>query len=261
MIRVFVGCAANHEDLESQAVLEYSIRSQASEEVQITWMKLSRDPGSPFYSDAGSGWNTSSWATPFSGFRWIVPKLCNYEGRAIYTDSDVIFLDDIAKLWNQPFNPGKIIIGKGGGSWRFCVSMWDCEAAKVFVGPGQLNISQPDFHRHMCRLLAEHPEFVQQFAGDWNCLDGKGYDTIYNPYVKALHYTDMRCQPQLKYAKERLAKEGRKHWFDGHTYEHAHPEIQPLFDRLLREALESGFSLDLYQGDPLYGDYTKRSFR
>ena len=64
-VRVFVGCAPNHEDAESQAVLEHSIRKHASLPVDITWMKLSRDPVSPF-----SGWNTELWPTPFSGFRW-----------------------------------------------------------------------------------------------------------------------------------------------------------------------------------------------
>jgi hypothetical protein len=93
MIRLFVGCAANHEDLESQAVLEWSIRKHASEPVEITWMRLSRDPASPW-----SGWATERWATPFSGFRWAIPEVCGFEGRAIYCDSDVIFMADVAEL-------------------------------------------------------------------------------------------------------------------------------------------------------------------
>lgn len=60
MIRVFVGCAANHEDAESQSVLEYTLRKYASDDLEITWMKLSRDPESQFYCDIenGRGWNT-----------------------------------------------------------------------------------------------------------------------------------------------------------------------------------------------------------
>src|SRR5215207_9690112 len=121
MIRVFVGCAANHEDIESQAVLEWSIRKHASEPVSITWMQLSRDPASPW-----SGWNTSQWVTPFSGFRWAIPAVCGYEGKAIYCDSDVIFMADIARLWDQEFESGKAVMAKGGNSWRLCVSLWDC---------------------------------------------------------------------------------------------------------------------------------------
>ena len=41
------------------------------------------------------------WATPFSVFRWAIPHVCNFEGKAIYMDVDMIARDDIAKLWNQ----------------------------------------------------------------------------------------------------------------------------------------------------------------
>src|SRR5882762_6242859 len=113
--RIFVGCAANNEDLESQVVLEYSLRKHASIPVEITWMQLSRNPASPFYSDPekGLGWRTKQWATPFSGFRWALSVLCEFEGRAIYMDSDFIVMSDIAALWYQEFSPGKIVIAKG----------------------------------------------------------------------------------------------------------------------------------------------------
>lgn len=54
------------------------------------------------------GWVKSrnrSWGTGFSGFRWAIPELMNFEGHAIYLDADQLLLDDIAKLY--AFKPWK----------------------------------------------------------------------------------------------------------------------------------------------------------
>ena len=102
-IRIFIGCSANGEDAEAQAMLEYTLRWYASEPLEITWMKLTHDPSSPWHSNPQKheGWNTRGWATPFSAFRWAIPHVCNYEGKAIYMDVDMIARDDIANLWKQ----------------------------------------------------------------------------------------------------------------------------------------------------------------
>jgi lipopolysaccharide biosynthesis glycosyltransferase len=39
-------------------------------------------------------------STSFSFSRFLIPYLNDYTGWALYMDSDMIFLDDIAKLWN-----------------------------------------------------------------------------------------------------------------------------------------------------------------
>ena len=83
-IQVFVGCDPNNCDLEQMMVLEYSLRKHTSHPVNITWMQLSHDTNSPWYTnqETGEGWRTEKWATPFSGFRWAIPESCNFEGRA-----------------------------------------------------------------------------------------------------------------------------------------------------------------------------------
>lgn len=40
--------------------------------------------------------------TQFSLVRWWIPELCGYQGKAIYLDSDMVILDNIAKLYNIP---------------------------------------------------------------------------------------------------------------------------------------------------------------
>lgn len=260
--KIFVGCAANHEDAESQAVLEWSLRKHASIDVDITWMKLSPDPASFFYSNPkeGQGWNSSHWATPFSGFRWSIPAQCNFEGKGIYMDSDFIVMADIAEAWNQEFQPGKIVMSKGGNhQWRFCFSIWNCaEAQKHIPKVGKLR-KDPYSFRDMHNYIKSHPNLRQDFQGNWNCLDLEKYDSPFEPEIKAIHYTSMPHQPQIKHAVPRLGLLGRRHWFHGETKPHWRDDLQELFDNLLEEAAQNGYTVDKYCQDPIFGEYVKKS--
>jgi hypothetical protein len=258
-IRVFVGCAANGEDLESQAVLEHSLRKHASRPVDIVWMRLDRTPGSAFFSDGPRGWQTQNWSTPFSGFRWAVPELCGFRGRAIYCDSDVIFLADAAELWDQAFQPGKVVLAKGGeDSWRFCVCLWDCAAAAAYVKPLKLLMREPGAHRAMIERYRNAP-FVQPFEGNWNCIDLEDYGDLSNPEIKVLHYSSEAHQPHLRHAVPRLKAQRRRHWFDGQMKPHWRFEVEELFDAVLKEAIEAGYTLDRYEPEQLFGAYRKMS--
>lgn len=251
MIRVFVGCAPNHEDAESQAVLEYTLRQYASQDVDITWMKLSHS--GPF-----SGWNSQDWATPFTGFRWALPALCNYEGRAVYVDSDFIFRADIVDLFYQPI-PGHVLAKGHGG--RLCLSLWDCAKCRFMPGIDELRAARNANTLGRARL--QKHGVVTPFSGSWNCLDNelnRYGDKLNHRDIKAIHYTAMRHQPHLlKYAIPRLKALGRSHWFDGEVKPHWHTGLQQLFDRLLVSAAKAGYTVERYCQDPIYGEYTKRS--
>lgn len=263
MIKIFVGTSANYEDAESQAVLEYSLKKHTKSELDITWIKLSRDPASPFYSnpEKGEGWNTSQWATPFSGFRWAVPWLCKFDGKGIYMDSDMIVMTDIADLWNQEFLPGKVVMGKGEkGTSRYCTSLWSCAAAQQHMLPIDQLITRADSHRIMMNYFATHQGIVQQFKGNWNCLDGEKYTNLYDPDVKVIHYTSMSHQPHLTLAKTRLEKLGRSHWIKGGTT-HWRMDLVELFNQMFSEAVETGYEIDRYCQDPLFGNYVKKNTR
>jgi hypothetical protein len=255
MIRIFAGCAANNEDLESQAVLEWSIRKHTNRELDITWMQLSRDPASPFYSEGPHGWQTRFWTTPFSGFRWAVPQLCGWTGEAIYTDSDVIFLADIGELWDQEIALDKFVIAKSGS--RLCVSKWRCATALAFLPQLTKLQDDPYSHRGLMQRFAAMPDFVQPFAGgDWNRLDLEPFD-LSDPRTKALHYTAIPTQPHLRYALPRLQREGGRHWYPGPTRPHPSPRLQARFDHLLIEATAAGYGIERYRREP-FGRYELR---
>jgi hypothetical protein len=236
MIRIFVGCAENNADLEAQAALEWSIRKNTAREVSITWMNDWTD------------WNRDRWTTPFSAGRWQVPALCDFAGKAIYCDSDFLFLADIGELWDQPIHPSKTVIAKGKEhGQRLCCCVWDCSFAHEFLPPIDELKRDARQHRRLMEWFSRHQELVQPFdGGDWNCLDLEAFD-LNAPTTKAVHYTGIPTQPHLKYALPRLAAEGKKHWYRGPRREHPRRELQALFDRYLAEAIEAGYTPDRYR--------------
>jgi hypothetical protein len=234
-IRVFIGCAPNGEDAESLLVLEHSLRKHASEPIELVYMKHER-------GGFWSGWASERWATPFSGFRWGIPAYCNFEGRALYMDSDMIVLADVAELWRTEFEPGKIVVANG--SWRFCVSLWDCAAAREFFPPIEHLRKQPAAHSAMVSYFRRRPDLIQAFERGWNYCDNEDYAPLSS--AKILHYTAMDTQPQLRYALPRLAAAGRSHWFSGQVRKHPRPEIETLFDELLAEAIAAGGRVEDY---------------
>jgi len=219
------------------------------------WMQLSRDPESFWYSEPakGRGWNISTWSTPFSGFRWAIPAACGYTGKAIYADSDMIAMADIAELWGQEFRNNAAVISKGMGE-RFCVSLFDCGRMQKHLPPIDELKSNPQAFRQARRLLGGA---VQPFAGNWNCLDGEGYADIRDPKIKMLHYTAIPTQLHLKYSLPRLIAEGGKHWFTGRPQEHPRRDFQALFDEMLAEAIAHGYPPERYRKEP-FGDYRIR---
>ncbi|OTG67351.1 glycosyl transferase [Acinetobacter silvestris] len=258
VIKIFIGCDPNNCDLEQMMVLDYSIHKHTQHPIEIVWMQLSHDPASPWYTnqETGQGWHTTKWATPFSGFRWAIPEHCNFKGRAIYMDADVVILSDIAELWSHPIDDQAIVIAKGGkNSARLCTCLWDCEKAKQYLL--QLNElqSNPDSHKNMMQLLKDQPHLVQPYQDSYNCIDGEG---LAADQIKILHYSDMGTQFSHKYSFSRLEAAGQKHWFDGQTFPHPRADLSVLFDQYYNEALAAGYKPENYEITP-YGHFAKAS--
>lgn len=252
-VRIFIGCAPNGDDAESQATLEYGLRSRSSLPVDITWMRLTRDPGSLFYAGGPGGWNASGWATPFSGFRWAVPLACGFKGRAIYMDSDLVVLGDIAELWQMELASGQVVAARD--ATKFCVSLWDCARAR----PHMMDIAalrRADGHPRQSLYFRTRPGLVRSFGPAWNYLDSHDRGEFGN----VVHYTNLQSQPHFDYAVARLASSGRSHWYDG-PLRPGRRDIRELFEREFSQARFNGFTVDSYIPEPSerFGDYRKRS--
>ena len=247
VIKVFVGCDPNNCDLEQMMVLDYSIHKHTQHEVEIVWMQLSQDENSMWYScpSKHEGWRTEKWATPFSGFRWAIPSYCQFQGRAIYMDADILVLCDLLELWQHPMQEQAVVIGKGGPQVaRLCTCVWDCEKAKAYLPPLTELQSNPDAHIHMMQLLKTKPELVQKYTESYNCVDG---ESLSAESIKILHYSDMGTQFSHKYSLPRLQSEGKKHWFDGQILPHPRQDLAQLFDRYYQEALDAGYRVENYR--------------
>ncbi|MBF4489367.1 glycosyl transferase [Psychrobacter sp. N25K4-3-2] len=257
-IRVFVGCDPNNCDLEQMMVLDYSIHKHTSVPVEIVWMQLSRDPDSYWYSDPenGKGWDTTKWSTPFSGFRWAIPEYCNYSGRAIYMDADVVVLDDLSKLWQHPIEGQSIVAAKTNADMtRLCTCVWDCEAAKTAVLPIEKLKKNPKSHQEMMALFKKNAQLIEPYQDSYNCIDG---EELVIEEIKILHYSDMGTQFSHQYAIARVKKEGFEHWFDGEIMPHPRQDLSEFFDVYYNEALANGYHLDNYRVEP-FGDFPKKS--
>jgi hypothetical protein len=254
-IRVFVGVAPDGADAESQAVLEHSLRSRCSLPVEFFWMHLSPDPDSPFYSSVHKygqqGWDTSTWATPFSGMRWAVPALCGFRGRAIYMDSDTIVLGDMAELWRMEFAASQIVAARSAS--KFCVSLWDCRAAELHIMPVR-GLMARDGHERQAMFFRVRSNLVRALGAEWNYLDTE--DT--GPFTNVVHYTDISAQPQLNYAIPRLVKAGREHWYDG-PIRQGRRDITELWEREFGAARSAGYTVEQYIPDEHFGPCRKRS--
>jgi hypothetical protein len=256
-IRLFVGVGGNDEDLEFQAVLHYSLEKHASEPIDLTWMRLSRDPNSFWYADPQRklGWRTDRWATPFSALRWGIPAACNFEGKAIYMDVDMIAMADIAELWNQDLN-GAAMLSKPEA---ICVTVYDCAKMKKVLPPlAQIKEVRRyiEIRRHVLSCGC-----IRRYAGNWNCLDlrkdaGGEYRDLHDPEIKILHFTQIPTQPHLRHAMPRLAKEGRKHWYTANPRrDHHRKDALEFFDQTLAEAIAAGYTLDRYRNPTPFGEY------
>lgn len=250
-IRVFIATAPDGLDAEANMACEHSIRSRASEPVEINWACLTRDKSSPWYSnpEKREGWDTSNWVTPFSGFRWALPAVCDYRGRAIYTDNDTLWLADIAELFNMPIAARKVCAAKS--ERRFCVTLFDCEAARPHVS------SVGKLQRGAGNAVKGNPALVQNYTPEqaWNSLDGESLPV---EKIKALHFTSIDSQPNVPHALARLKAQGKKHWFDSNPKPHWRPELTELWNREYNAALAAGYRIENYIPAEVFGPVPKR---
>lgn len=180
-VRIYIG--SDIYNIKAERALIYSIRKHASRPVEFHIM-------SRFGSDSTwKDWqNTGKWATCFSCFRWAIPAACNFQGKAIYLDSDMIALGDIAELNDSDTSKGIATTPSRESS----VMVFDCAKFKDIPDFQLSTLKANAVKTNSYYNLLKSKGMVGFITQQWNCLDGDGYDAN---LTKLIHYTKLETQP------------------------------------------------------------------
>ena len=189
MIRIFIACSPS-EWLPAK-VLEFSIRESTQAKVQVLRLYESEiDIPEPKA-------RRNKPRTPFSFQRFLIPQLCNHEGRAIYLDADMQVFQDIAGLWSHPMNDHDLLSVRNDPDSnrpkQFSVMLLDC---------AQLNWDIRQIVRQLDEGLLSYASLMFEMSiannigwtidNKWNSLER------YIPgETSLLHYTNMHTQPWI----------------------------------------------------------------
>jgi hypothetical protein len=195
-LRVFVG--ADESQMVAARVLEFSIRRHASRPVALTPMI---DLPVPRPRDRRNRPRTT-----FSFYRFLIPGLCNHQGRALYLDADMLVFADLAELWDIPFGESKVLCtyqSDAPAQWtttpfahpgrQFSVMLLDCarldwDIEKIVRGLDDGRYSYSELMSGLC--VVPPGEIADAIPPDWNRLES------YDPgKTRLLHYTVVPTQP------------------------------------------------------------------
>jgi hypothetical protein len=162
--------------------------------------------------------------TEFSLYRFLIPQLCQHQGRAIFIDSDTVCRADIGELFDAPMDGAAMMCTKAYGTdtWGPSVLLMDCSQCRFDLEQIVDEIeaghySYADFTQFGPPFLACHPHVIHQLDPHWNVFDR------YDENTKVIHYTNLMTQP----------------------WKHAGHPCGELWFRYFREAVASGFISDV----------------
>jgi len=186
--RIFIGWDSGQP--ECAEVLAFSLRRHSSIPLEIRFLKLSElpfeRPRDPLQS------------TDFTYTRFLAPHLCDYEGRALFMDSDMLCLGDIrplAEIDLDPFalrvvqhdyNPantvkmnGKIQTAYFRKNWSSLMLM-NCEKLRLW----SRDAVQTRSGKYLHQFEDISDDAIGALPRDWNRLDERDEET------RLIHYTN-----------------------------------------------------------------------
>ena len=191
MLRVIIGSEPTQ--IVAQRVLEYSIRKNASREVDVRPVRQSQ-------AQVGG--------TKFGFVRFLVPSLCAYTGTAIYLDADQVVLGDIHDLAALLRPPHKVALvreieGSFGGKpveprnetsvmVLDCAALRDWDPERMFdrVVPNSAPLAPGQIHYRDFMRLAWMPQAaIQAIDPRWNHYNMVREDT------RLVHFSHVEEQP------------------------------------------------------------------
>tara|TARA_B100000459_G_scaffold141273_1_gene100938 strand:- start:149 stop:871 length:723 start_codon:yes stop_codon:yes gene_type:complete len=213
---------------KAEKALEYSIKKYCSVPYVIEWMDTARG------AENWQGWNKKDWYTKFSHFRFAIPEVHGFKGRAIYLDVDQIFLKDPKDLFNIEIPEGKVWTSLD--TKRTDVIVYECERFKSLPHwPSLEEMKKNENGEHIGHFSGRLSKYWHPLPHKWCCNDGgiasdQKNKFVCEPYDREktclLHYTQMDWQPWKPYPKE-------------FSYPpHPHPRAESIWWQMYAGALE-----------------------
>lgn len=255
VLRVFIGTSPNGEDAEACMVCEHSLRSRASVPVDITFLRLSRDPKSPCYSDPKSraGWKTEQWGTPWTALRWAVPEICGWEGRAVYFDCPTIILGDVAELAHAPIPPTSFVLIRRVGLFlgTACI-LFDCAESGKHI-PRIVDMQEDiGAHQAVGAMLERRPDLADHLPSGWGLNDTEfAQRPASSLSVRSVCFSSPITQPHMARARARMVLAGGAHWYTGVRLPHYSSRLEEIFESEYTAAVTAGYSVSTHSPDAL----------
>ncbi len=198
-----------------EKALEYTIHKYCTPPLEVTFLR-SGDPGWLTNIDLGISckdtaaikqagcWNIGrdhptpysgeGWATPFTCFRFTIPELCHFKGRAIHLDADFIIQRDLRDIFETDMTHPIM-----SPHCRTDFMLIDCERIAEMQIMGmwpsieEMKISGDDIKTYKKKLLRYL--FIGDAPKEWESWDGENL----SEKTYSIHYTEMRTQPWKPY--------------------------------------------------------------
>ena len=207
-MRIF--CGTDESQDVATRVLEHSFRKHASGPVEFVEMRLGRNVHVPKPKD-----EKNRARTPFSFFRFCIPELAGFRGRALYCDADMQVFADVAELWRIPFGEQRVLCTnqpEAPAHWKnhaffrpgrqFSVMLLDCSRLDWKIQEIVERMDRGEFGYqqllHECCLVRPE-EIADRIPSEWNHLDHFEMPPAAagapSPGTKLVHYTVVSTQP------------------------------------------------------------------
>lgn len=192
MIRVFIG--TDRSQYLATRVLTHSLRKHSFQDIAVEPLDSIEIPEPKDVRQ--------SQRTGFSFARWAIPEVCDYKGKAIYLDADMLVFTDIQKLWTTEMGNAIISLVDGRNA-QYCsrgiklnknessVMLLNCEKAKWNLKDLVKGLDGEYTYKEMmsdlCFLDEQH--INRDIPRSWNSMD------YWDESVDLIHYTNVPTQP------------------------------------------------------------------
>jgi lipopolysaccharide biosynthesis glycosyltransferase len=186
--RIFIGYDPSQQI--AYEVLEYSLAKHTTEPIDVQPIDAERLPDFRRPADPLA-------STPFTYTRFLVPWLCDYEGIALFMDSDMLALGDVSELFHLPmeglalrvrqhdYRPSDTVKMGGKVQTQYPRKNWSSlmlmNCAELGAWTKEAVETQSGAWLHRFEPIPD--EKIDDLSAEWNVLDHMTGPT------KLLHYT------------------------------------------------------------------------